>query len=87
MSLVIYVAAFVCYGLLSNPWLAIIPEVMQYIAFGLSMPACIVYFKERSSDEYSATVQGELRREKSERNQRAVTRITDIVARFDVVKI
>ena len=64
MSLAIYVAPFVCYGLLSNPWLAIIPEVMQYIAFGLSMPDCIVYFKERSSDEYSATVQGKLRREK-----------------------
>ncbi|KAL9954968.1 hypothetical protein ACROYT_G042559 [Oculina patagonica] len=58
LSLVIYVAAFVIYGLLSNPWLAIIPEVMQYIAYGMSMPACIVYFKERSPKEYSATIQG-----------------------------
>ncbi|KAL9954965.1 hypothetical protein ACROYT_G042556 [Oculina patagonica] len=58
LSLAIYVAAFVIYGLLSNPWLAIIPEVMQYIAFGFSMPACIVYFKEKSPDKYSATIQG-----------------------------
>ena len=58
LSLAIYVTAFVFYGLLSSPWLAIIPEVMQYIAFGISMPACIVYFKERSPEEYSATMQG-----------------------------
>ncbi|KAL9952756.1 hypothetical protein ACROYT_G040051 [Oculina patagonica] len=58
LSLAIYVAAFVSYGLLSNVWLAIIPEVMQLTAFAFSMPACIVYFKERSPDEYSATLQG-----------------------------
>lgn len=58
LSLAIYVAAFVSYGLLSNVWLAIIPEVMQYMALGFSLPACIVYFKERSPDKYSATVQG-----------------------------
>ena len=58
LSLAIYVAGFVIYGLLSNPWLAIIPEVMQYFAYGVSMPACIVYFKERTPEEYSATVQG-----------------------------
>ena len=58
LSLAIYVAAFVVYGLLANPWLAIIPEVMQYLAFGVSMPACIVYFKERTPQEYSATTQG-----------------------------
>ena len=44
LSLAIYVAAFVIYGLLTNPWLAIIPEVMQFFTFGVSMPACIVYF-------------------------------------------
>ena len=59
LSLAIYVAAFVIYGLLTNPWLAIIPEVMQFFAFGVSMPACIVYFKERTPEKYSATVQGE----------------------------
>ena len=59
LSLAIYVAAFVFYGLLTNPWLAIIPEVMQFIAFGVSMTACIVYFKERAPEKYSATVQGE----------------------------
>ena len=58
LSLMIYVAAFAFYGLLSDPWLAIIPEVMQFLAFGFSMPACIVFFKERSPDKYSATVQG-----------------------------
>ena len=58
LSLAIYVAAFIIYGLLRNPWLAIIPEVMQFFAFGVSMPACIVYFKERTPEEYSATTQG-----------------------------
>ena len=58
LSLAIYVAGFVIYGLLRNPWLAIIPEVMQYFAYGVSMPACIVYFKERTPEEYSATTQG-----------------------------
>ncbi|XP_078350307.1 major facilitator superfamily domain-containing protein 6-like [Oculina patagonica] len=58
LSLAIYVVAFVSYGLLSNVWLAIIPEIMQYVAFAFSMPACILYFKERSPDEYSATLQG-----------------------------
>ena len=58
LSLAIYIVAFVIYGLLRNPWLAIIPEVMQYFAYGVSMPACIVYFKERTPEEYSATTQG-----------------------------
>ncbi|XP_020603434.1 major facilitator superfamily domain-containing protein 6-like [Orbicella faveolata] len=58
LSLAFYVAGFVIYGLLTNPWLAIIPEVMQFFAYGVSMPACIVYFKERTSEEYSATTQG-----------------------------
>ena len=58
LSLSIYVAAFVIYGLLSNPWLAIIPEVMQYLAYGVSIPACIVHFKDRTPQEYSATTQG-----------------------------
>ena len=58
LSLAIYVAAFVIYGLLTNPWSAIIPEVMQFLAFGISMPACIVYFKERTPEKYSATIQG-----------------------------
>ena len=58
LCLAICVAAFVIYGLLTNPWLAIIPEVMQYFAFGVSIPASIVYFKERTPQEYSATTQG-----------------------------
>ena len=58
LSLAIYVAAFVIYGLLRNPWLAIIPEVMQYLAYGVSNPACIVHFKDRTRQEYSATTQG-----------------------------
>ena len=58
LSLAIYVAAFVIYGLLKNPWLAIIPEVMQCFAYGVSTPACIVYFKEKTPEEYSATTQG-----------------------------
>ena len=58
LSLAICVAAFVVYGLLTNPWLAIIPEVMQYFAYGVSTPACIVYFKEKTPEEYSATTQG-----------------------------
>ena len=58
LCLAICMAAFVIYGLLRNPWLAIIPEVMQYFAFGVSIPASIVYFKERTPQEYSATTQG-----------------------------
>ena len=58
LSLAIYVAAFVFYGLLINPWLAIIPEVLQFFAYGVSMAACIVYFKKRAPEKYSATVQG-----------------------------
>ena len=65
LSLAIFVAAFAFYGLLTNPWLAIIPEVMANFAFGLSMPACIMYFKERTPEEYSATTQGELNNRKS----------------------
>ena len=57
LCLAICMAAFVIYGLLRNPWLAIIPEVMQYFAFGVSIPASIVYFKERTPQEYSATTQ------------------------------
>ena len=53
LSLAIYVAAFVIYGLLTNPWLTIIPDAMQFFAFGVSMPACVVYFKERTPVEYS----------------------------------
>ena len=58
LCLAICVAAFVIYGLLTNPWLAIVPEVMQYFAFGVCIPASIVYFKERTPEEYSETTQG-----------------------------
>ena len=70
LSLAIYVVAFIIYGLLRNPWLAIIPEVMQYFAYGVSMPACIVYFKERTPEEYSATTQGgcNIRKRKKKRS-------------------
>ena len=69
LSLVIYVAAFANYGLLINPWLAIIPEVMQFFAFGISMPACIVYFKERTPEKYSATAQGGCNNRKRNKEQ------------------
>ena len=65
LSLAICVAAFVIYGRLTNPWLAIIPEVMQYFAFGVSSSASIVYFKERTPEEYSATTQGGRNRRKT----------------------
>ena len=70
LSLAIYVAAFVVYGLLTNPWLAIIPEVMQYLAYGVSMSASIVYFKERTPEEYSATTQGERNNRNTFKNTR-----------------
>ena len=69
LSLAIYVAAFVIYGLLTNSWLAIIPEVMQFFAFGVSMPACIVYFKERTPEKYSATTQGGFNNRKRKKEQ------------------
>lgn len=72
LSLAIYIAAFAVYGLLTNPWLAIIPEVMQYLAYGISMSASIVYFKERTPEEYSATTQGE------RNNRKSKDRVTEI---------
>ena len=52
LSLLMYVVGFLSYGVLTNPWLAIIPEVLQNVAYGISVPACILYFKDRSPDEY-----------------------------------
>jgi len=72
LSLAIYIAAFAVYGLLTNSWLAIIPEVMQYLAYGISMSASIVYFKERTPEEYSATTQGE------RNNRKSKDRVTEI---------
>ena len=69
LSLAIYVAAFVIYGLLTNPWLAIIPDVMQFLAFGVSMPACILYFKKRTPEKYSATTQGGCNNRKRNKEQ------------------
>ena len=58
LSLLIYVFAFVLYGLLTDPWLALVPEVMQSVAFAISMPASILFFVEKSSPSLAATMQG-----------------------------
>ena len=60
-SLIIYVFAFIVYGLITNPWLALVPEVMQAAAFAISMPSCILYFQEKSPPWLSATMQGKYR--------------------------
>ena len=60
-SLIIYVFAFIVYGLITNPSLALLPEVMQAAAFVISMPACILYFKEKSPPRLSVTMQGKYR--------------------------
>ena len=57
-SLVIYVIVFFIYGLMREPWLVLLSEVMQSVAFSVSIPACIVYFKGKSSLSLSATMQG-----------------------------
>ena len=57
-SLVMYVFAFFFYGVINDPWLALIPELLQCLAFAISMPACIVYFTENSPLRLSATAQG-----------------------------
>ena len=57
-SLVMYVFAFFFYGVINDPWLALIPELLQCLAFATSMPACILYFTENSPPRLSSTAQG-----------------------------
>lgn len=58
LTLAIHVLAFVMFALLlTNPWLAIVPEVMEEICISLSLPASFVYISENSPEKYSATMQ------------------------------
>ena len=57
-SLFIYLFAFVLYGLITDPWLAIVPEVMQSVALAISMSASISFFFKKSPPGLSATTQG-----------------------------
>ena len=57
-SLLMYVVAYVTYGLLQDPWLALIPEALQSVAYSLSLSACIVYFGEEGHSGVASTVQG-----------------------------
>ena len=57
-SLSIYVFAFVLFGVITDPWLAIVPEVIQGVAFAISMPAAILCFIDKSPQSLAATMQG-----------------------------
>ena len=57
-SLSIYMFAFVIFGVITNPWLAIVPEVIQGVAFAISMPAAILCFLDKSPNSLAATMQG-----------------------------
>lgn len=58
IALVLYCASFLVYSLITNPWIAIIPEVVQYVSFSLSMAASVTYMGEISPDNLAATAQG-----------------------------
>ena len=57
-SLIIYMFTFILCGLITNPWLALIPDVMQGVAFAISLPASILFSMEKSSPSLAATMQG-----------------------------
>ncbi|XP_031562226.1 major facilitator superfamily domain-containing protein 6-B-like isoform X2 [Actinia tenebrosa] len=58
ISLVLYSASFLVYSVITNPWIAIIPEVIQYVSFSLSMAASVTYMGERAPENLAATAQG-----------------------------
>ena len=57
-SLLMYVVAYVTYGLLQDPWLAMIPEALQAVAYPLSLCASVVYFGEKGHSGMASTMQG-----------------------------
>lgn len=58
ISLFLYSGIFVMYGLMKNPWLAIIPEVFQNIIKALTEVAVILFFGDIAPFRWAATVQG-----------------------------
>ena len=56
--LLVYVVAYVTYGLLQDPWLAMIPEALQAVAYPLSLCASVVYFGEEGHSGMASTMQG-----------------------------
>jgi hypothetical protein len=58
IALLMYCGIFVMYGLMRNPWLAIIPEVLQNIIKALTEVAVILFFGEITPFRWAATVQG-----------------------------
>ncbi|KAK3703950.1 hypothetical protein QZH41_003847 [Actinostola sp. cb2023] len=58
VSMVLYCGIFVLYGVMRNPWLAIIPEVLQNVIKAFTEVAVILYFGEISPFRWSAIVQG-----------------------------
>ncbi|EDO31681.1 predicted protein [Nematostella vectensis] len=57
-SLAIYCGIYVLYGLMRNPWLAIIPEAMQNVIKALTEVAVILFFSDITPPRWAATVQG-----------------------------
>lgn len=58
VSLLLYCGIYVLYGAMKNPWLAIIPEVLQNVVKAFTEVAVILYFGEITPFRWSAIVQG-----------------------------
>lgn len=58
VSLMFYCGIYVLYGVMRNPWLAIIPEVLQNVIKAFTEVTVILYFGEITPFRWSAIVQG-----------------------------
>lgn len=58
VSLILNVIAFLTYSVIHNPWLAVIPEIVQFVAFALSMSACVTFIGEVAPPDLAGTAQG-----------------------------
>lgn len=58
VSLVLYCGIYVLYGVMKDPWLAILPEVMQNVIKAFTEVSVILYFGEITPFKYAAIVQG-----------------------------
>ena len=56
--LLMYIVAYVTYGLLQDPWLAMIPESLSAVAYPLSLSASVVGFEEEGHSGVASTMQG-----------------------------
>jgi len=60
VALLLYIISFLSYAVMTNPWFAIIPEIVQYIVFPLAYSSFVVYLGNNTPAHLNATVQGKL---------------------------